>query len=138
MKETLAVATPNWDFDLQALGADSWRLRVTNGGTLSSTFVPVRAGISGDSSASVEEFSFTTDGKTQLHPGDSLDYEIHALIEQKAKRTWQKDRFCLELGYLAIYGIGTDDIALPLPEWFEEHPVTDEDVLEFSDSGDLD
>lgn len=137
MKETLAVATPNWDFDLQPTGSDSWRLRVTNGGTLSSTFVPVRVGISGDSSASVEDFSFITSGETHLHPGDSLDYEIHGRISQRAKRSWQKDRFCLEVGYLAIYGIGTDDISLPLPEWFEEHSVADEDVLEFDDSGDL-
>lgn len=135
MRETLVVATPNWGFDLQPTGPDSWQLRVTNRGRLSSTFVPVRVGISGDSSASVEDFSFTATGETHLQPGDTLDYRITASIQQRAKRSWQKDRFCLEIAHLAVHSIGTDEIALSLPEW-TDHETT-HDLPEFSDSGDL-
>jgi len=138
MKETLAVATPNWKFDLQPTGPDSWRLRVTNHGTLSSTFVPVRAGISGDSSASVEDFSFTTaNSLTLLHPGETLVYEIRGSISQRAKRSWQKDHFKLELSYIAIYGIGSDDIAIPLPEWVGGEGESEDSYLEFDAEGDL-
>jgi len=135
MRETLAVATPYWGFELEATGPESWILRITNQGTLSSTFVPVRVGISGDSSASVGHFSFTTDGKAHLQPGDTLDYRITASIQQRAKRSWEKDRFRLEIGHIAIYGIGTDDISLMLPEW--RQPDTGAETLEFDGSGDL-
>jgi len=135
MRETLAVATPYWGFELEAAGPESWTLRITNQGTLSSTFVPVRVGISGDSSASVEHFSFTTSGEAHLQPGDTLDYRITASIQQRAKRSWEKDRFRLELSYIAIYGIGTDDISLMLPRW--KSSEAGPEIPEFNDGGDL-
>lgn len=135
MRQTLAVATPNWGFDLDTVDSENWILRITNRGTMSSTFVPVRVGISGHSSASVEDFTFSTAGHTHLQPGETIEYRIHAVIEQRAKRSWQKDQFCLELEHIAIYSLGIDSIAIPLPEWMQ-HDAGPE-IFEFNEDGDL-
>lgn len=111
---------PTWDIDVQPRSSRTWFIRVTNNGSVASSFLPLGLTLAADSDlTSLKTLQLRVPSKvlgrapsgSVLNPGESLDYELWVKLEDEDEpESGESRELALVLSYLELQSL-TDPLA---------------------------
>lgn len=107
---------PLWLISAYPIGPNRWNLIVRNAGSMSSVFVPLGATLTGSRGNEIRDFRFVAQGSSDINPGDTVSYEVSAVIyDKRTGDLVSDDGLNLSISYSAINDLAFHDQTLQLP-----------------------
>lgn len=107
---------PLWLITAAPIGPNRWNLIVRNAGHMSSVFVPLGVTLTGSRGNEIRDFKFVARGSSAVDPGDTVSYEVSAIIyDWRTGDLVSDDGLKLSISYSAINDLAFNDQILQLP-----------------------